>query len=337
MLFAPTNRMEILMLNRHIIAALLLCLTFTAFATPTPEIPTKDEIHELVQSAQKYKTKGDKIAYLSRLFIDGSDAARMEWGPLGEGKECDYNCKPLYRFDAFDCTTFVEMMLALATTDATGDADYTLKSFKNQVIDIRYSDPKKISYLTRNHFPESDWMPHNTRQGGLLTDITGSLGIDPVETPSAVINKKNWYAHKKLSDICIWDDICSAPVKEQKVKLAELQKAGESIPNEKVTMFYVPTKKILDSKSNVVSKIPNGSIIQFVRPNWNAGSTHMHVAHQGIVVQDTAGTWLHHASSRDGEMQRVKLLDYLEHFRDCSILSRPEMCIAGINILRPVL
>jgi hypothetical protein len=325
------------MLNRHIISVLVLCVTLTASATPTPITPSKDEVHELVQSAQQYKTKGDKIAYLSRLFIDGSKAARMEWGPLGEGKACDYNCKPLYRFDAFDCTTFVEMMLALATTDATGDADYTFKSFNNQVIDIRYSDPKKISYLTRNHFPEVDWMPHNTREGGLLTDITGGLGIDPVETPTAVINKKNWYAHKKLSDICIWDDVCSAPMKEQKAKLVELQKAGASMPNEKVTVFYLPVKKILESKENVAAKIPNGSIVQFVRPNWNTGSTHMHVAHQGIVVQDAAGTWLHHASSRDKEMQRVKLMNYLEDFRHCSLWTKPEMCIAGVNILRPAL
>ncbi|MFI4956061.1 MAG: N-acetylmuramoyl-L-alanine amidase-like domain-containing protein [Gammaproteobacteria bacterium] len=323
--------------NRHIITALIWCLTLTATANPAPIIPTKDEIHALVQSAQKYASQGDKIAYLSRLFIDGPKAARMEWGPLGEGAYCDYNCKPLYRFDAFDCTTFVEMMLALATTDATGDADYTLKSFKHQVLDIRYSNPKKISYLTRNHFPEVDWIPHNTRQGGLLTDMTGGLGIDPVETPAAVINKKNWYAHKKLSDICIWDDRCDAPIKDQKAKLAELQKAGQLIPNENVMMLYIPVKDVLRSKVNIVANIPNGSIIQFIRPNWNASSTHMHVAHQGIVVQDAAGTWLHHASSAAGEMHREKLMEYLEHFRHCGLITKPEMCVEGINILRLVI
>lgn len=325
------------MLKKRTLVAFSLCCIFSAFANPDPIVPTKEEIHALVQSAQAYKTSGDKIAYLSRLFIDGKHAARMEWGPLGEGESCDFNCKPLYRLDAFDCTTFVEMMLALASTDATGDENYTMKNFKQQVIDIRYKSPDKISYLTRNHFPEADWIPHNTRVGGLLTDITGGIGLDPKQTPPAVINKREWYEHKKPSDVCVWDDRCSAPDSEQLKKLAQLQKAGKTIPNETVTIFYIPSKEIFASTQDPLAKIPNGAIIQFIRPDWDTGSTHMHVAHQGIVVQDAAGTWLHHASSATNEMRRVKLREYLEKYQQCGKKIKPEMCIEGINILRPAL
>lgn len=314
---------------------IVIFLPLLAFAQ-APAIPTHAEINTLVQSAQKYQTTGDKVAYLSRLFIDGKYAAKAALGPLGEGKYCDYNCKPLYRFDVFDCTTFVEMVLALATTDASGDEHYTTKSFENQVKEIRYKNPQAITYMTRNHFPEADWMPHNTRVGGLLTDVTGGIGIDPVETPPALIDKKNWYAHRTRRDICVWDTVCSAPEKVQEKKLDELKEAGQSAHNETVTLLYIPVSVLLNDPQTV-TRIPNGSIIQFVRPNWDAGSTHMHVMHQGIVVQDVAGTWLHHASSHLQAMTRVKLLQYLSDHQQCPQKLAPEMCSQGINILKPVL
>lgn len=311
-------------------------LPLLAFAQ-SPVIPSKMEIHHLVQSAQQYQMTGDKIAYLSRLFIDGKYSAKVAAGPLGEGAFCDYNCKPLYRLDAFDCTTFVEMMLALATADPSGDENYTMKSFENQVKELRYKSPDKISYLTRNHFPEVDWIPHNTRPGGLLTDITGGLGIDPVETPPALIDKKNWYAHRTLMDICVWDMRCSAPKAVQEEKLVQLKAVGKSMQNERVTILYVPTAILLASQDNPLAKIPTGSVVQFIRPSWNEGSTHMHVAHQGIVVQEVSGTWLHHASSHLKEMNRVKLAEYLAYHQQCAKKRSPEMCVQGINILKPAL
>lgn len=302
-----------------------------------PVIGFSGDLASWVQSAQKYTATGDRIAYLSRLFIDGDEAAVYLAGPLAEGTYCDYNCKPLYRFDAFDCTTFVEMMLALATTDAAGDANYIKKSFDNQVKEIRYQRPDHLSYLTRNHFPEVDWVPHNTRVGGLLTDVTGGLGVDPVETPPALIDKKNWYAHRTLNDICVWDSTCSAPADVQQQKLATLQKAGQTMQNETVTVLYLPTDALLKGGEATMRRIPNGAIVQFIRPNWDAGSTHMHVAHQGIVVQDAAGTWLHHASSAHEAMQRVKLAEYLSRQWHCGKTITRETCISGIQVLKPAL
>ena len=65
--------------------------------------------------------------------------------PLGEG--CAPDSDPLIRFDAFDCTTFVETVIA------NGDIE-TL----NQ---IRYKDGQ-IGFLNRNHFIESDWLVNNS-------------------------------------------------------------------------------------------------------------------------------------------------------------------------------
>ena len=79
--------------------------------------------------------------------------------PLGE--EVAPDTDPLIRFDAFDCTTFVETVLA------NGDVDKLNR--------IRYQDGN-IGFLNRNHFIESDWLQNNS-------DIVGQWHPTPVLLP----------------------------------------------------------------------------------------------------------------------------------------------------------
>ena len=71
--------------------------------------------------------------------------AEYKTSPLGEEKSPDAD--PLIRFDAFDCTTFVETSLA----------DGDIEKLNN----IRYKDGE-IDFLSRNHFIESDWLINNS-------------------------------------------------------------------------------------------------------------------------------------------------------------------------------
>ncbi len=97
--------------------------------------------------------------------------------PLGEGIAPDSD--PLIRFDAFDCTTFVETVLA------NGDIE-TL----NQ---IRYKDGK-IGFLNRNHFIESDWLINNSDR---VQNISADYGKTKIR--HVVIDKKSWF--KKAHNI----------------------------------------------------------------------------------------------------------------------------------------
>ena len=92
--------------------------------------------------------------------------------PLGEEMAPDSD--PLIRFDAFDCTTFVETALA------NGDKDLLTK--------IRYKNGK-IGFLTRNHFIESDWIQNNS-------DIVQNVSNRYTQTPgvrTVVIDKQRWF------------------------------------------------------------------------------------------------------------------------------------------------
>lgn len=91
--------------------------------------------------------------------------------PLGEAVTPDTD--PLIRFDAFDCTTFVETVLA--------DGDI------NKLNRIRYQDGK-IGFLARNHFIESDWLPNNS-------DIVenSSRKYEKTKIRTVTIDKQNWF------------------------------------------------------------------------------------------------------------------------------------------------
>lgn len=103
--------------------------------------------------------------------------ARYINSPLGEG--CAPDSDPLIRFDAFDCTTFVETVMA------NGDIE-TL----NQ---IRYKDGQ-IGFLNRNHFIESDWLVNNS-------DRVQNVSADYAQTKirSVIIDKRSWF--KKVHNI----------------------------------------------------------------------------------------------------------------------------------------
>lgn len=91
--------------------------------------------------------------------------------PLGE--EMTPDTDPLIRFDAFDCTTFVETVLA--------DGDI------NKLNRIRYQDGK-IGFLTRNHFIESDWLKNNS---DIVENVSCKYGKTAIRT--VAIDKQSWF------------------------------------------------------------------------------------------------------------------------------------------------
>lgn len=82
--------------------------------------------------------------------------------PLGEGDQ-----GPRLRFDVFDCMTYVETCLALATADRTEDILPNLDK-------IRYHDGV-VSFHKRNHFISVDWLPNNFRLLSPRNDLADSV------------------------------------------------------------------------------------------------------------------------------------------------------------------
>lgn len=103
--------------------------------------------------------------------------ARYLNSPLGE--EVDPDNDPLIRFDAFDCTTFVETVIS----------ENNLKKLNK----IRYKNGQ-VDFLARNHFIETDWLQNNS---DVVQNVSNRYG--PVQVRSVKIDKKSWF--KKVHNI----------------------------------------------------------------------------------------------------------------------------------------
>ena len=226
-------------------------------------------------------------------------------GPLGEGEHGRYDQDPLYRFDAFDCTTFVETVVSLARSQ---DVD----SFENNMNAIRY-DNGEVDYLSRNHFPSLQWVPNNIKNG-VLKEIN-HLVLQESETKmaEAVINLPGWLKKIKIEEI----KVPLATMSERQNLLEELRGLAPQYAPILAKIEYLPISTLL-AKPIVLKKIPNATIINFVRPNWDltdVAGTHMNVSHQGLIFQKKEGTYLRHASTT-GKVMDVVLLEYLKKFEN---------------------
>jgi len=100
-----------------------------------------------------------KLQNISNFFLNSP----YIFSPLGEGKGIDTDTR--FRIDKFDCTTFVETMLALTMSINIAQAKQNLDI-------IRYSG--KVDFKYRRHLPALMWKPQLI-SFGLLEDITKNI------------------------------------------------------------------------------------------------------------------------------------------------------------------
>ncbi|NRA46124.1 MAG: DUF1460 domain-containing protein [Oligoflexales bacterium] len=223
---------------------------------------------------------------------------------LGEGGVEDYDDDPLYRFDSFDCTTYVETIIAMSLASDFSD-------FKKKINLIRYKNGE-ISFTKRNHFMTSDWIPNNSK-AGIIEDITKSIGRS--KKAQAIIRKHSWYNKLHQS------------------QLATFLALGIRLHPEKSSIPYISLNNIFPKNRPInhalINKIPNGAIINVVRPNWNLRKsigTNLNVSHQGIAIWKQGVLYFRHASSKHG-----KVID--SHFAKTFKTYLTSPTIKGINVL----
>ncbi len=137
--------------------------------------------------------------------------------PLGEGVDPDSD--PIIRFDAFDCTTFVETVLA------NGDVDKLNK--------IRYKNGE-IDFLKRNHFIATEWLPNNS---WLVENVSSMYGKTAIRT--VTINRSAWM--KNVHNI--YD---TTPAKTAYLEYIPYQTMGEiKVDESRIVLFVLsPSEKM---------------------------------------------------------------------------------------------
>ena len=291
-----------------------------SFCDPKLRQQTRQALHKIYASDKEPipDAMPERIRYFSQLFLDKPYTLTA----LGEGLPGKFDQAPLYRFDAFDCQTYVETVLALALSDSASH-------FKRCMQNIRYAHGN-IEYTQRNHFTSPDWNTFNQQQG-MLQDITTTIQ-DQNQNANAryaetIIHQANWYQHFKVDKI----RLCSASSTETKQRLHRLQHLAKFLPAKTSRIAYLPIEALITKDKNsqyLLDQIPSGAIIEIVRPNWDltkAIGTHLNVSHIGLAIREQGELYFYNASSLTGKVYKPTLVDYL-------ISMRSQPTVQGINI-----
>ncbi len=196
----------------------------------------------------------------------------------GEGVAPDVD--PPARYDAFDCLTFVEEILALAYAGDPASVPFYRRA-------IRYKNGQ-VSYHKRHHFMMAQWVPENIA-AGFVRDITHTLG----ET----------HRIEKRVTRAIWMNWGGT---------TNFTLRPEELP---VGLFGLSVLSI-DSAEAAIDKIPAGSIILTVRQpkDWRP----IVVSHVGFVLPRVEGQPVrvrHSSKMQGGAVQDHTLAWYIDHMR----------------------
>ncbi|MBN1335297.1 MAG: DUF1460 domain-containing protein [Deltaproteobacteria bacterium] len=215
---------------------------------------------------------GDRVAAVSTPFL------RLPYldGPTGEGRAPDPD--PPARYDAFDCLTFVEEVLALALAPDPAEAGTyrTALRFRNAQPD----------YQSRNHFFEWEWVPRNI-ENGLLEDVTEALG-------GAVV-------HEKDVSPSVWRRWRRRPL---------LALPDERFPTGKFRLPVLP----LEAALAAVLRIPPGAIVVTVRTP--VAHLPVVVTHVSLTIPGQTPTMRHATRMSTHNVRDDSLVWYLEHLRE---------------------
>jgi hypothetical protein len=184
--------------------------------------------------------------------------------PLGEGAGRDAD--PRFRLDAFDCMTFVETAVALASATSLAEARRALD-------DVRYAGPP--GFAARNHEVLSQWIPENARKGWIAA-ATGALAGARARPASKEYTPASWRA---------------------------VRAAGRAIPGVPrarlpIGRFDVEVVSVAEAPG-LAPLLPDGAILFVVRADAPDRATR--VTHAGLVVRGARGaTLVRHATSTKG-------------------------------------
>ncbi|CEK11787.1 N-acetylmuramoyl-L-alanine amidase-like domain-containing protein [Legionella hackeliae] len=309
--------------QRIVFLGFISILSFKAIADVHPK---QEEANKTISELYHNLNNIPKSDMAARLEAISAQFLGKEYllGALGEGKKARFDQAPRYRTDAFDCDTYVTTVLAIALASDTNN-------FKQCMCRIRYENGH-VTYTNRNHFTSLDWNKNNQLQG-FVKDITTNFkdaNNKPVALiATALIDKPSWYQHLSIKNIRLYPQ---NDEKEQLLRLTDLKNRGNILPKTNSQLPYIPLTALFDAKGAanqfLFSQIPNASIIEIVRPNWNlkeAIGTNLNVSHLGFAFWKNGVLYFREASSVYGQVVDVPMIDYLKE-----ALNSPT--IKGINV-----
>lgn len=287
---------------------LLLSGSFSAqaqitFNTPISSVSELD-IEKALSQTPHFNSLDDRMLALSAYFL----GRPYFLGPAGEGDDGDLDKKPLSTWELFDCVTYIEAVMSLAMVNPRSRTNLVnLETYYENIKLIKYHS-EDISFLTRNHFTELDWIPYLNKRG-VLKDITRSIYFF-APTKSKIIDKHQWFMQKTTKDLYLPD----MSEEEKKLALEEFkQKVTDlEIQPQKAALRYIPFKML--KLSRIQSRLPKVSIFSLIREEHPTNhNIPVMVSHQGLLIRkDNGELYIRHASTSTKTVMDIRLNDYIE-------------------------
>lgn len=191
----------------------------------------------------------------------------------------------------FDCTTFVETVIALTLT-VSKEAS-TFSHYCNELQKIRYRPGKPSGYSSRLHYT-TDWIYHN-EQKGVVEQMTASLG-GVIEDKQIGFISSHREAYRQLKG----DD-----------KLLQEMITMERAMNRREGFYYLPKEMIGSS----AGQIPHMAMIAFTTDIKG-----LDVSHMGFSFREGGGLTFIHASSAKNRVviDEKSLSDYCASQPSCT-------------------
>jgi hypothetical protein len=298
-----------------------LCYGSFTYSMLPQEQAAQQQINELYRKPASISQTNmiERLRFFSHFFLDKPYLLYS----LGEGEHAKYDQHPLFRTDGFDCETYVDTVLALALATE-------FNTFKQCILAIRYT-PLPPSFMTRNHFTDLNWN-QNLQKRTILKDVTLTIKdekMNPVaKIATTTIDRQAWFKKIGLDRVYL----PKASSTKRQAKRQQLQDEGKHTRPEISTIPYLPLEAMFDKKGHPITaifkQIPEGAIIEIVRPNWDLRKqigTYLNVSHLGFVFLKNNHLVFREASSEFNKVVDVKLEVYLK-----KALNSPT--IKGINI-----
>ena len=249
-------------------ATFLCTIAFGSTASPPSSLPP------LVETAVRESRAlplPERIDIISKSLL----GLTYRLDPMGEGVLPDTD--PLVQYEAFDCLTYVEEVLALALASESTSASTLRRAFRYQA--------EIVSYAQRNHFMELQWIP-SAIDHGYLTEITKTLG-ETVST-TVEVTPTTWKKWRKRNQFKLTED---------------------TRPVGTFTLDVLP----LEDALRAIDQFPSGSIVLSVHvPKQNTPTL---VSHLGFVVPGTQPTLRHASSLGPKKVQDTRLRTHLRRLQ----------------------
>lgn len=187
--------------------------------------------------------------------------------------------------DRFDCTTYVETVVALALCMRSFKPDYD--DFREMLQRLRYRDGEINGYASRNHY-FTEWIDSNTRLG-IVEEVKGNAkDRRGAYYPFISVQKLNCNYMSQHPDN--YPMMKGKPDVQEQIRANEKKISGRSVR-------YIP-KRLLNRTKKSLSCIQNGDILAIVTNKKGLDTSHLGIA----FWDDDDRLHMFHASQIKGEV-----------------------------------